>query len=184
MSLLVILLHKIHADGAARFGLIRVIFEFFAGGALFSVFRSKTCKQLPWNVITPICFFVILASPEILMRAKLTPYCILPVLGLLILSLAHESGVISRLLRSKVMQIGGVISYSIYMVHELSFIGARFLIQRNDWLEANGIGRVLIILIYLVFVLGPALALFHIVEKPWRRRMRDLLSKGKTVETS
>jgi peptidoglycan/LPS O-acetylase OafA/YrhL len=162
----------LHAEGNARHGVIRIAGEFIAGCGLCHVFRSGSARNLPWRQIVPgLILTVFLGSHLILPALGMVSYWCVPLLGAMILGLAHQQCIVSRLCSTKLMLFGGYISYSIYMVHELCLIGLRgshFLVGKAFGPVAN-----------LTGIIAVAVLMYYFVEEPCRQKMRRAFPRHK-----
>jgi peptidoglycan/LPS O-acetylase OafA/YrhL len=87
-----------------------------------------------------------------------------PLYALLILVFAQERGLLSRLLRARPFVIGGEISFSLYLVHQ---IWLRWI--WSDPAILHGLPHALIWLLYILVILVNSFAMWRLVEVPCRR---------------
>jgi len=100
---------------ASDFGFVRCVYGFGLGFVTFELFRRRphrTGTAVEIAVIAAIAIFVSLASGRLTFAAP-------PLFALSIYLLAGGKGGVSGLLRRRAFQFLGMVSYSIYMIHDL-----------------------------------------------------------------
>jgi peptidoglycan/LPS O-acetylase OafA/YrhL len=163
---------KLHAEGNASYGVVRIAGEFVAGSALCHIFRSDLTKRFPWQYIVPFAIVTVFVCSHFVLPAfGLVAFWCVPLLGIIVLGLAYHRCCVSRLCSSKLMLFGGYISYSLYMVHELCFI----VLKRAD----APFGKLLAPIVDLLVVVTTSVLLFYFVEEPCRKAMRNLFPSHK-----
>ena len=96
----------------------------------------------------------------------------------LILALALDRGLVSRVLGSRVLTYLGEISYSTYLSHYLLFILFKFAFVKST--PMIGMGQ---LLAFIVLVAGASVVLYHGVEKPAQRWLNSwTLARGRRVQ--
>ena len=161
----------LHDVGYAEYGLVRIVGEFLAGCCLGHIFHTGAASRLPWQYIVPLVMAAgLLISYFFLHPAGFMGYWCVPLLGLLILGLAHGRGLTSRFFSTRLMLWGGSISYSFYMVHWLCLtLFLRLTPQLGKWEPLFAFGGIII----------AAAFLFHYLEEPCRKRMRQMALRFK-----
>lgn len=163
---------KLHAAGNANFGVVRIAGEFIAGCALCHIFRADITNRFPWQYIVPLAILSVFIGPYFVLPAfGLVAFWCIPLLGVIVLGLAHHRCFISRLCSTKLLLFGGYISYSLYMVHELCLI----LLKRAD----ARLGGMLAPFVDLLAVVTAAVLFFYFVEEPCRKAMRNVFPRHK-----
>lgn len=161
---------KLHAVGNADYGVIRIAGEFTAGCALCHMFRAGLTNRFPWQYIVPCAIATVFAGSHFVLPAfGLVAYWCVPVLGIIILGLAHHRCFVSRLCASKPLLFGGAISYSMYMVHEVCLT----VLKR---LGPHFVG-VLVPVVDVLAVITAAAVLYYVVERPCRKAMQNVFSR-------
>jgi len=103
---------------------------------------------------------------------------------------AAEQGVVSRLLKAPAIAIIGLLSYSIYLTHQIIIamvnngvqIGAK-LISKNaagSWeadFFANPWWMDAVVLVFITAMIGAAWCTYNLIEVPWRRRFNRIASE-------
>ena len=111
------------------------------------------------------------------------------VFAVAILVFAAEQGIVSRLLKTPAIAIVGLLSYSIYMTHQIIIamvnngvqIGAK-LISRNavgNWeadFFANPWWMDLVVVVFIAAMIAAAWCTYNLIEVPWRRRFNKIAS--------
>ncbi len=94
----------------------------------------------------------------------------------LVVTLAIGVGTLPRILATRVMVLGGQISFCLYMVHELVHTGWNWTARQFDLTLSGGPGKLIVLGLFGVCLLASAV-LYHAVEEParkWLRRMLDV----------
>lgn len=173
LLIMALLLQNMHDDGANRYGIIRIAGEFVTGVCLCNLFHARAGLNWNWNIIISISLVVsILFLGFLLPLCSLVAYWCVPFLAIMILGLAYRRCVYSRLLSTKLFLFGGHISYSLYMVHSISYIVLNHLFPK---LEA----RPMSFMVDLTFCVVAATVMFYFVEDPCRKKMRKLYPRRK-----
>jgi peptidoglycan/LPS O-acetylase OafA/YrhL len=92
----------------------------------------------------------------------------------LVMTLAIGAGGLPRLLSTRVMIFGGQVSFCLYMVHELVHTAWVWAAEQFQLTLAGSWGKLLVAGL-LAFAFGAAVLLFHFVEEPARRWMRNMM---------
>lgn len=100
---------------------VRATAGFFAGVLVYAAYRNR--GQAKWSpqvgtLMEGLAVGAVLAYLGFVSRQELTPWAT-PVFALAIFVFASERGLLSSLLKSRPLQILGMLSYSIYLVHPL-----------------------------------------------------------------
>lgn len=93
----------------------------------------------------------------------------------LVVTLAIGVGTLPRILATRVMVLGGQISFCLYMVHELVHTSWSWTARQFGLTLSGGTGKLTVLGLFAVCLLASAL-LYHAVEEParkWLRRMLD-----------
>jgi len=89
-----------------------------------------------------------------------------PLYGLVILAFAYESGWLSKALSHQVLVLGGEISFSLYMIHQIVI---RFFTRNDQWFAGLSDG----VIVALIVVIAFALSYFswRFLETPFRHKL-------------
>lgn len=164
-------------DRTADFGLLRCAFEFTLG-----ILTYRTFLMLPRHLLSGSTPLVVLGVGILLaMHFKWPDILIPPAYALLILFLAANQGMPSRLLsRSPLVRLG-VISYSIYMSHFLVLsviqVVSRALTGEGLGRNLDGGGSVLVLCLVTLAVVVGSNWLYEAVEEPARVRVKGWLAR-------
>ena len=93
----------------------------------------------------------------------------------LVVTLAIGVGTLPRLLATRLMVLGGQVSFCLYMVHELVHTAWSWAAEQFG-LTLQGTGGKLIVVGLMALCLGASVLLYRTVEEParkWMRRMVD-----------
>ncbi len=94
--------------------------------------------------------------------------------GLAILTLSYEGGMLSGLLSARILLYLGGISYSLYLTHQIVQRVLKVVLHPDRFNGLSAFTRLWFFAIYLVAIVGVAMALFHLVEQPCRRYLRKI----------
>jgi peptidoglycan/LPS O-acetylase OafA/YrhL len=130
-GLAVLALSPAYLETTFDFGILRCIYGFFVGSAVYRLWLAmpsmrQPARHLELVAIAAVVSFVVIGDKAASMAAPL-------VFGFAVLLFAYESGPVSRLLRMSVPSVLGAWSYSIYLTHafivHLLFVAGRSLVQ-------------------------------------------------------
>lgn len=157
-------------DGRTPLPMMRCLGGFTIGLITFRLFRWAPAARLAaagtgWAAIAYIVAGLILHLPDI---------AIYPAFPLLVLCLACDKGLLGRLFSWKPIFELGVLSYTIYVIHNV-WIGP------VHWLQAalptqmpNGVAQTVTVAFLILSLGGAAIALHRWVEVPGRRLVRHV----------
>lgn len=97
----------------------------------------------------------------------------------LILVLSTGDDWLCRILSMRVVVYLGEVSYALYMVHWVVRVMARAVVEKAGVLAWAP--PALVVAAYVVLTVLAAMALYHVVERPWRRRLRRLLTSRQAI---
>ena len=97
--------------------------------------------------------------------------CTLLFMAPFILGLAYSRGWLAQALSTPLADFGGRISYSLYMSHLLLKMVLVELLPAEGFVDAGLLVRLGFIAVYLALI-GPATALYLIIEEPFRKMLR------------
>ena len=154
--------------------LTRVCGEFLCGAALCRVVALSAATR-SWSGdllgIGALTAFLVGAS------AGLQEFALVACLAVTVWGAATSEGWLMRWLGSPPLVWLGEISYSIYMVHFPVLIVIRRGWERWGFAGWHWAGKALALLATVAIVIALAAALFHLVERPARIRLRDRMGK-------
>jgi len=103
---------------------------------------------------------------------------------LLIYGLSYERGFLAKLLSTRIVVLGGLISYSLYMTHAL--VLRSYLFYFWDWSHSpHGlVVRWLVLMLLAVALFGMAAAFYYYIEVPGNRKLRRWLDKSPSVQAT
>lgn len=154
-------------------GLIRVTGEFLCGCLIYRYYVSSSFKKMP-------SFYLGLVSTFLILFAKtLHTQWILPILlALVILSVAANNNIFSKLLSTKIMVWLGRISYSLYMSQllTLELLGVIFNNSSTANTKVNATD-IFIMLSFMTFsTISVATFFYYLIEEPSRKWMKKILA--------
>lgn len=180
-------------DTSAQFGLFRSMYGFFIGYVIYriavaegmpSLRGQRTASVFEFACVIAIALFVALAPGS--RWQMLAPF----VFAVAIWAFAAEQGIVSRLLKARAITIIGLLSYSIYLTHQIIIamvnngvrIGAK-LISKNavgSWeadFFANPWWMDAVVGVFIAAMIGAAWCTYNLIEVPWRRRFNRIASE-------
>ena len=95
--------------------------------------------------------------------------------AMLILVLAGGTDWLCLILGKRVVVYLGEVSYSVYMVHWVVRVVVRTVYEKAGLQSV--VPPVVMILVYSICTIGSAVLLYHLVERPWRSRLRTVLAR-------
>ncbi len=149
---------------------LRCLTSFYLGLVAFrfrELIPARAALALAPLVIGLLCF-------------RTTDLWLIPAFGLLIMALSHDTGVVARLLHNRVVYWLGVISFALYLVHDI--IQKIIFHSFPAWGIGRGIPGLAWLAISLAACLGVAALAHYGYEKPSRRWARDLITKIEAYE--
>jgi peptidoglycan/LPS O-acetylase OafA/YrhL len=183
--------------GAGSYGLLRMAGEFVAGCLLYNLYAVGWGTHWRWGWITAIAWLSTLVGSVWLLSAassqmpgfadsttpqmsgQLNVLWITPLCALAIYALAWEQGYIAKLFSAKPMIYGGHISYALYLTHFICLIVLRRAFPVENFVEANVMAKLGILVGYCVVILLVAVLTYGLIEEPARKWMKRLtLSKS------
>ena len=151
--------------------LIRVMAGFLVGMATYQMYHhSSKLARVPFLgtvIVTLIVLWATLGNPP---RLEIG----IVLFAALVLTLASERDWLCRVLSLKAVVYLGEVSYAVYMVHWVVRVIVRTAAERTSILEYIPLG--LMVAVYVTVSMLAAVLLYHLVERPWRRRLRRLLT--------
>jgi len=154
--------------------LARVFGEFVCGAALCRALALSNKLALPRGDILATSAFVAFLFGASL---GLQDFALVALLALTILGTALSSGYVTQILGSRALVWLGEISYSVYMVHFPILIIIRRLWEWLGFAQWQVVGHIFAFAATVVLILALAAALFYVVERPARSRLRDQMGK-------
>src|SRR6185295_7783630 len=142
---------------------------------------QKSATVFEFACVVAIAMFVALAPGS--QWQMLAPF----VFAFAIWVFAAEQGIVSRLLRTPAIAIVGLLSYSIYMTHQIIIamvnngvqIGAK-LISKNaagSWeadFFANPWWMDVVVVVFIAAMIAAGWCTYNLIEVPWRRRFNKI----------
>lgn len=188
------LLYQISPDAlfvSSDWGVLRAMFGFFAGCVAYHL-RSRADDRLAAPTVWEACC-VVLVIAFAATRPWGPSHYAFPLLAIIVLYVfSYDQGLISKVLRSSLLQKLGLWSYSIYMIHTLlfqvtkmgvSFIGQKAHLNLVGWHNQEKLmllgtpdQAALPALILTLLVVPVAALTYRFVEKPAMDAARDMLS--------
>lgn len=144
------------------------LFEFSTGIILGMIFANRPMKNLNKKMFNLLELFAVLLFLIFLLisvrfdTGLVRGVYFVPIWCILIYTFAHEVGILSKLLSSKVLVYLGEISFSFYMIHQL-------VIRYFEFLKLNSIVNFLICLVLSLLL---SAVIYRFYEEPLRKRLR------------
>jgi len=158
-----------------------VIYRIAVAEGMPSLRGQRGASVFEFACVIAIALFVALASGS--RWQMLAPF----VFAVAIWVFAAEQGIVSRLLKTPAIAIVGLLSYSIYMTHQIIIamvnngvqIGAK-LVSKNaagSWEAdyfANPWWMDLVVVVFIAAMIAAAWCTYNLIEVPWRRRFNKI----------
>jgi len=156
--------------------LIRVMAGFLVGMAAYRLAHHSTklarIPALGVVIVALIVLWTMITDPP---RVEIG----ILLFAALVLALTSERDWFGRMLSRRTMVYLGEVSYAVYMVHWIVRVAVRQTAEKAGVLDTIPPG--LIVATYIVVTVLAAIALYHFVERPWRRRLRRMLAPRTTA---
>ncbi len=152
-----------------HFGLLRCVAEFAAGALLFYFARLQPPRGFMVNSVLEVC--VGLAIAGCLWRGWTDAYVVPAAFLLLLTSLVQGHSLLAAALSGRLLLLVGEVSYSTYMVHYFAKDWTKLLLVHDNALSN------LPLLAYVATTALASAVLYHFVEVPGRRAVRQLVGQ-------
>ncbi len=160
---------------------LRILCEFTAGMLLCAAIsrldltdRQRTIAGVGGLVVIAVLvallYFSYFHGPR--WTASFGVFLFLPLIG----CLAAGTGPLRKVLSTRVMVLGGGLSYALYLVHSPMLYLFRDVLRKSGWFEVTPLTEFYLELAYIPVIVVTAWALFRYVEEPSRRMMRSMLA--------
>jgi peptidoglycan/LPS O-acetylase OafA/YrhL len=151
--------------------LVRIMAGFLVGMAAYRMaHRCPSLARVPMlgtAVTALIVLWATLSSPPRIEIGIL-------LFAALIVALTSERDWFGRVLSLRTVVYLGEVSYAVYMVHWIARVTVRVAAERAGVIDSIAPG--LMVVAYIAVTMIAAIALYHLVERPWRGRLRRLLA--------
>lgn len=170
----------LNKSGAPHWMFVGIAFDFPMGICLYRLsalrMAGDKCSRFPMPEIIAlaICTMMVACSqfnaPSVLM---------IPLLALMIYSLATSArDPLSHFLACRAACYWGRVSYSLYMTHAVTSMVMVRLLPLATFEGRSLVVRLSVCMIYFAAVGLVAVFVYHLIEEPARRRMRQLMTSG------
>jgi peptidoglycan/LPS O-acetylase OafA/YrhL len=159
---------------------LRIAFEFTIGCCLFAGWRwlkdRRFGKTWDWTAAASLLVLVVVLGFVGGGEGSLALVTV-PVIAVLVLSLAGATGWIASVFGSRVMMWGGRISYSVYMTHFILLMVLGEILPAEKFADSNPLVRVGVMAIYYLLAVGVGAVCYYIVEEPARKAIRRFIAR-------
>jgi peptidoglycan/LPS O-acetylase OafA/YrhL len=164
-------------DGRTFIPMLRCLGGFALGLATFRLYRWAPAARLAgaglgWAVLAYLQLGLLLHLPDL---------ALYPAFPLLVLCLACDKGVLGRLLAWKPIYALGVLSYTIYVIHNVWISPVHWMEKSLPAQMPYGVAQLTTAVFLILSLGGAAAALHHWVEVPGRRLVRALADRAATA---
>lgn len=130
-----------------------------------------------WSAIATASVVGIVAASLLLPDTCCAEYgTVIPLMAVLIFSLARSTGPPASWLSSQTAMFWGGASYALYMTHWFVLAAGRTLLPPGAFDASPLAVRTLVVFSYLAALFGMAASTFMFIERPARRRLRDAMA--------
>jgi len=130
----------------------------------------------------PFVALLALAASLVMLCYRSTDLWLVGAFTLLIMSLSHDRGPVARLLQNPVFYWLGLVSYALYLVHDL--VQKIILKSFPAWGLSGGLSRIEWVWVSIALSVGLAAVLHYAFEKPSRRWARGLFLREKKTSAA
>jgi peptidoglycan/LPS O-acetylase OafA/YrhL len=164
-------------DGRTFIPMLRCLGGFALGLATFRLYRWAPAARLAgaglgWAVFAYLQLGLLLHLPDL---------ALYPAFPLLVLCLACDKGVLGRLLAWKPIYALGVLSYTIYVIHNVWISPVHWMEKSLPAQMPYGVAQLTTAAFLILSLGGAAAALHHWVEVPGRRLVRAVADRAATA---
>jgi len=157
-------------DITYNWGFFRCLFEFVVGLAVWKVWRAGGLRWVGLDAVIAVVLAAVVAAFHYKSFGPYGDLMMVPMFAALVLGLAHNRGVVAAVLNSAPLQYLGRISYSLYLVHGVTFSAFWFLMP---WAKArfgilSDIERWAYAGVFIVVVAAVSHLTYAFVERPAR----------------
>ncbi|MDQ4038228.1 MAG: acyltransferase [Actinomycetota bacterium] len=168
---LAIIWTEVHNHEVTDQHLMRVMAGFLVGMAAYQLSRySSKLARVPVLGTVIVALIVLWATLGGSPRLEIG----IVLFAALVLTLASERDWLCRVLSLKTIVYLGEVSYAVYMVHWVVRVAVRAAAEKSGVLVSIPPG--LVVAVYVTVTMLAAIFLYHIVERPWRKRLRRMLA--------
>jgi peptidoglycan/LPS O-acetylase OafA/YrhL len=147
----------------------RIAFEFCIGCLLCRLYMRGVGTKARWDLIA------IASLGSVVFIADALKAFILPVMVVIVYSVAFERGAAAAILRSRVATYWGRASYSLYMMHAACISAMHVLLPPDRFSGAGLAVRLLVLFAYISVIALAGSSVYHFIEEPFRNRVRAML---------
>lgn len=182
--------------GAGSYGLLRAAGEFTAGCLLYNLhvagwgnqWGGRWVQQRRKGLVTNVAWAVAIIGSVVIVAHGLRSNAVTdaktfqlqvlwltPLFAFAIYALSWQYGAIANLFKTKLLMMGGELSYSLYLTHFIVLIVLRRVFPFESMVGANVLMRLLLVFGYLAVMGVAAIATYRLVESPGRLWMKKMM---------
>lgn len=148
---------------------LRIAVEFTAGVLLWAWWRAKARPSARWDVVAVGCLlFTVVVAFTVDPEARIN-FVALPFLAIFVLACASASGPFGRLLCTRPMVWTGNLTYSLYLVHCVTYLFIQNVLPYERVEDGPLVARIGWFGIALVWIALSAVGMYYLVEEPGRK---------------
>lgn len=132
-----------------------------------------------WDVTALAAMAGVLVTVALVERGEefRAPVAAYPFLALTVIACGGATGIVARVLGSRVMEWSGRVSYSLYLTHYLVIIVAYSTLVRHGAIGLPRAERALLVLAVLAAIIAVGAATYYLVEEPSRKGLRRVTQR-------
>ena len=151
------------------FTIVRIVCGFLLGCLAYRCYESGIGENFNWGKIILGSFILIGLSCLLSYQLHLRSWFIVPLLLVIVYGLAFDRGTFYKFFKSKFMMFWGKVSFSLYMIHEVSILVVYRIFPPQAMAEIGLFAKLIIIGIHFGLIMVLSILTYKLIEVPARR---------------
>jgi peptidoglycan/LPS O-acetylase OafA/YrhL len=153
---------------------LRISGEFVAGCFLWKIWTLTDAGGRVYDFLALLGVGGIAAILATVPTNTVHTFLALPFVALIVFSCAAATGPLKKVLSMRLMEYGGRISYSLYMVHVIVLMIGGKILPWEKFIDSHWIIKLAVLIGYFTASFVGAGLLYRFVEEPWRKRIAGI----------